>query len=504
MSHAHTSARVLLAPVAPAPVDPDPGERVRRALAAADPATEVIVDFDETLWLRNSTEEYLRSLRPRPLAYLILAGLDVLRPWRLIGGASRQHLYRDWLRILVCSILLPWSLLLWRSRAPALAERWRNGDLLKALHDSGRTSFRVATLGTHAIVAPLLRHLAPQADLVASGTLLSGYEIRRLGKCASIARRHGRDLVCGAIVITDSDADADLLGGCATPLLIRWPAAEYRPAFAEAYVPFRYTQQGKRPGENYMLYGVLLEDVVLLWLSFAWIMPAPIAGAAALLALHLSLWCIYEIGYVENDTRAASHEATPQLWGGAGAASARHFRPAWAWTAAAAFAVLGAGLLVTFNAEAVRLPFGDGPVAVLLAGVLGVWAVYLVLTRLVFAIYNRLDVTSRGIFYVVLQLLRTVGYGVLLATNVVGLAALLSLVLARWIKYLVYRDTGRRMAEDQRFLALLFFVVLAGTAASIDLAAFVSLQALAVLAWLAVYAHRRIRGFFARLRIVPL
>ncbi|WP_170149752.1 hypothetical protein [Rhodoplanes roseus] len=505
MSNAHTSARVLapadLAPADLAPDDVDPGERVRRALAAADPGTEIIVDFDETLWLRNSTEEYLRSLRPRLLAYLILLALDVLRPWRLLGGAARQHHYRDWLRVLVCSVLLPWSIPLWRRRAPALAALWQNRELLDALQDSGYASFRVATLGFGALVEPLLRHIAPQAELVASGTLLSGHRIRRLGKSASIASRHGRGLVCGAIVITDSETDADLLEDCAMPLLVRWPAAEYRPAFAEAYVPFRYTQRGKRPGENYMLYGVLLEDVALLWLSFAWIMPAPIAGAAAILALHLSLWCVYEIGYVENDTRATMHEAKPQTWGGAGAACAQRFQPTWAWTAAAAFAVSGTWLLVTFNAGAVRLPLGSGQ-APLLLGVLGVWAAYLAITRVAFWTYNRLDVASRGIFYVVLQLLRTVGYGVLLATNPIGLAALLSLVLARWVKYLVYRDTGTRLTEDQRFLTLLFFLVLAGAAATIDPVAVVSVQAVATLVWLTAYAHRRIRGFFAQIRVV--
>ena len=51
------------------------------ALAAIDawPGL-IVVDFDETLFLRNSTEEFLDSARPALLAAIMLRLLDVCSP----------------------------------------------------------------------------------------------------------------------------------------------------------------------------------------------------------------------------------------------------------------------------------------------------------------------------------------------------------------------------------------------------------------------------------------
>jgi len=481
----------------------DPVETVRRALGATPPGSVVIVDFDETLWLRNSTEEFLRSLRPRVLVWALLVLLDILRPWRLVGGRARQHFYRDWLRTVVCMVLLPWSLPLWRRRAPQLAQCWRNEPLLTLLRERGDVPLRVATFGLGAIVSPLLRHIAPDAVLFAAGSVWSGHRIRIAGKAAWIEDLHGSEAVTRATVITDSEADADLLKVCCTPVLVRWPQAVYRPALSESYVPFLYTQRAKRPGANYMLYGVLLEDVVLLWLSFAWIMPDPVVGAVVLLFLHLSFWAIYEIGYVENDTRAAAHEVSPVVDADCAAHAAR-VKPGLAWLAAEVLAVPGIALLVMLVPDALRWPVvGVSPVW-LMAGGLSVWLVYLGAARGAYILYNRLDIASRGTFYLVLQLFRTLGYALLLPLSAVGACALLALVLARWVKYLVYRDMGRKLAEDQRFLSVVFYVVLIAAGLAVYGPGFVDIQAGVVLAWLSLYSHRRLRGFARQVRLVRI
>lgn len=480
-----------------------PADAVRAALRDKAPGAPVIVDFDETLWLRNSTEEYLRSLRPRFLAYLLLLALDLLRPWRLIGGREHQHAYRDWIRVLVCTVLMPWSLALWRRQAPALAERWKNDELIAALREAGENGILVATLGTDAIVRPLLRHVDPGARLYAAGTLWSGHRIRRLGKEAWIRERHGAEALRGSLVVTDSEADADLLDACAHPVLVRWPRAEYRPALADAYVPFLYTQRGKRPGERYMLYGVLLEDVALLGLACAWLMPAPLAGLAGLLCLHLAFWTIYELGYVENDVEATRHEAAPQIWSEASAYAAR-VRPGPAWAACAAFTGLGTFLLVTFNAPSLTIAAVTVEPLSLWLLAFTLWMAYVAASRAAYWLYNRLDVGSRGYFYVVLQIFRTLGYALLVQVNLIGAIILLSLVLARWIKYLVYRDVGRKMAEDQRMLMLLFFVILGVAGLAVEGAAFLRWQALAALVWLALYAHRRLRQAWGQVAVIRL
>ena len=50
----------------------------------------VLVDLDETLYLRNSTEDFLDCARPGLIALILLRLLDALRPWRLSGGEATR------------------------------------------------------------------------------------------------------------------------------------------------------------------------------------------------------------------------------------------------------------------------------------------------------------------------------------------------------------------------------------------------------------------------------
>src|SRR5689334_17933938 len=70
----------------------------------------VLVDLDETLYLRNSTEDYLDSVRPRVLAALLLRLLDILQPWRWSGG----EVTRDVWRVRLIRFLFPWVHVQWR------------------------------------------------------------------------------------------------------------------------------------------------------------------------------------------------------------------------------------------------------------------------------------------------------------------------------------------------------------------------------------------------------
>src|SRR5215468_910271 len=58
----------------------------------------VIVDLDETLYLYNSTEDFIDCAWPGLLALLLLRLLDVLKPWRLTGGIDTRDTWR------VCAI----------------------------------------------------------------------------------------------------------------------------------------------------------------------------------------------------------------------------------------------------------------------------------------------------------------------------------------------------------------------------------------------------------------
>jgi hypothetical protein len=65
----------------------------------------VLVDLDETLYLRNSTEDFIDCARPAllALALLLLRILEVLKPWRLTGGINT----RDTWRLCAISTLFP-------------------------------------------------------------------------------------------------------------------------------------------------------------------------------------------------------------------------------------------------------------------------------------------------------------------------------------------------------------------------------------------------------------
>jgi hypothetical protein len=486
--------------------DAYPEMTVQEAASAIKTATKtsvgavVVVDFDETLWLRNSTEEYLRSLRPVWLAYILLLVLEIARPWRFASDSRGERLYRDWLRVLVCTVCMPWSLTLWRRQAQQNAERWTNRRLLSLLKEAEFAHLRVATLGIDVLVQPILAHIDPEATICAAGTLWSGYRIKHVGKRTWIEQRHSHIVLAEAVVITDSENDADLLGSCKAPILVKWPEAEYRPAMQDAYIPFLYTQRAKRPGANYMLYGVLLEDIVVLWLAFAWLMPSPLLGGLALLLLHLSFWAVYEIGYVENDTRAIKSEAIPKTYAVA-ASYARRIVPWKAWLVSGTFGAAGTGLLVASNATSLTTSRLTDHIPLLMICSFGIWMLYLAGSRLAFWLYNRLDVQSRGHFYVVLQLLRSIGYTILVYTNLVGAIILLSLVLGRWIKYLVYRSAGKAFDEDQRFLTLMFYLLLLGGGLAAEGAAFLTLQAFVALVWFAAYTRRRLREVLKHVKL---
>jgi hypothetical protein len=50
----------------------------------------ILLDLDETLYLRNSTEDFIDSARPRLLALILMCFLDLVKPWRWTGGEEQE------------------------------------------------------------------------------------------------------------------------------------------------------------------------------------------------------------------------------------------------------------------------------------------------------------------------------------------------------------------------------------------------------------------------------
>ena len=449
---------------------------LRAAVSRLPADTPVILRFDETLWLRDSTEMYLRSLWPRLPAVLLLMLLERLRPWRYLAGAEAERQYRDCLRVLVTSLLLPWNIVIWRRRARRLGPVHANEPLL-ALTGKGAPPLVVSS-GFRFIVAPLLRAIDPRLRLCVAGGFWTGFRLRRRAKWPALVAAVGAPAASRALYVTNSDDDRDVLDAVEHPLLIRWPAARHVDALADAYVPFLYTQRGKRTGSDYLVQVVLKRDVAVLWLAYAWSQPSPVLAGVALLLLHLSFWLIYEISYHENDVLGERLESQPSLAAGFGDMRQRMCARC-AWIASLLLALPALPLLACAADAQGRGALTAGALIGLALG----WVLYLAAARATFWLYNHRSPASRGLLYLGLQLFRSVGYGLFLPATVAGAALCIAHVLVSWVPYLAYRYGHVRIETPDRLLYPIDFllVLLAVTLLTRDPGGLLNVQTGAIL-----------------------
>ncbi|MBK6853959.1 MAG: hypothetical protein IPG93_20840 [Burkholderiales bacterium] len=401
----------------------------------------VLVDLDETLYLSNSTEDFIDSVAPRLPALLLLRLLELIRPWRWTGGEATRDIWRV---RLIC-LLFPWTMQRWKVRVADLAARYRNTRLIDVLSASSARPV-VATIGFVPIVTPLVAALGlPLAPIVAAR--LHTLADRRGGKLELTCTALGDGFVGESLVLTDSAQDLPLLEACALPLRVIWPLAQYRPALADVYLPGLYLTRVKRPGERYITRAIVQEDFALWVLASIGLATQPFSHILGLALLLLSFWTIYEVGYVDNDLIASRFEADPKL--GAAFASAPVATPPWQpwiW----AFATGAAGVLV------LRWQTRVAPVDLL------AWAGVLLATHGWFTLYNRFDKGTRVWLFAGLQFARSAAFVALVPISPIGAAALGAHVLAKWVPYYVYRLVGKAWPEAPFHLTrLLFFAVLA-------------------------------------------
>jgi len=457
--------------------------------AKSDPASEavrkhvgpVLLDLDETLYLRNSTEDFIDSARPALLALLVMRLLDFIEPWRWTGGLETRDVWR--VRCIV--VLFPWTLARWKTRVVALAASAANTALIDAVNERARKKTGqaaiIATLGFRPIVTPLVAALGlpPQIRIVAAS--LATFADRRGGKLRLVVAALGNETVHRALVLTDSSQDEDLLSACALPLRKVWARARYRPALSGIYLPGQYLTQVKRPGERYITRGILQEDFALWVLSSVMVAPEPVTHVAALLFLLLSFWAIYESGYVDNDRGAMRFEREPKV------STAFHdgltATPRWApWVWALASGAIGVAILRGLGREAV-------------AG-FAIWACVLAATYGAFALYNRFDKATRVWLYSCLQLARSAAFVALVPINLIGAIAIGAHVLAKWVPYYIYRAAGKKWPDAPHFMTrLLFFAVLMVLIAfATGIGAFWTWSTAALLAWNLFRARHELVG----------
>jgi hypothetical protein len=432
--------------------------------AILDHVGPVLLDLDETLYLSNSTEDFIDSAHPRLPALLLMRMLDVIGPWRWTGGEAT----RDVWRVRLISICFPWTGNRWKNRVAGLAKDFTNLRLMAALKTPGTTPI-ITTAGFEPIVAPLVAALGlPQARIVAAR--LSTFADRRDGKLHLAVGALGDDTVRRALVLTDSAQDLTLLDACARPLRTVWPEAQYRRALSGVYMPGQYLTQVKRPGARYIVRGILQEDFAFWVLSSIALAALPVLHVLGLLFLLVSFWAIYERGYVDNDLIAARFESDPKL--SAAFLNSPVATPRWQpWIWAFACGAIAIVLL--------RWPVNPVPAD------FAAWAAVLLATHGWFTMYNRFDKGTRIWMFAGLQFARSAAFVALVPIVPIGAVALGAHVLAKWVPYYAYRLGGKDWPEAPfHLIRLLFFVVLALLFGfSEGLSSLLSATALALLAW---------------------
>lgn len=399
----------------------------------------LFIDLDETLYLRNSTEDFIDSARPALLAAIIMTVLDLVKPWRWTGGIAT----RDAWRVRAVRVLFPWTRALWRRRVHSLAATSANVRLIEALKDR-KSSAVIVTVGFRPIVEPLLAALGFSANRVVAARL--GFEDRIKGKLHLATAALGEKAMASSLFVTDSSDDLPMLAKCRRPLLTSWPEANYHRAFERVYIPGEYVSRIKRPGERYIWRSVIQEDFAHWVLSSVALAAFPLRHTLGLGFLIASFWIIYERAYVDNDWAAVHLESDGKLsktfWHSRVATPA--FQP-WVWAA-----VMGA-IAVYFLGPLPALPINFAKWLAVLGG-----------TYWIFKLYNRIDKSSRAWLYLVLQFARAAAFLAIAPIIPVGGPALGSLALARSVSYYTYRRGGGDWPElDTNAIRLVFFIALA-------------------------------------------
>ena len=234
----------------------------------------------------------------------------------------------------------------------------------------------------------------------------------------------------------------------------------------KTYIPFFYSENIKRPNKKFILHTVLGEDLIILLLAFIYSSTYFWQNAISLFLLQISFWCIYELGYIENDLVGEKFEDKAVL---SDNYSSRKYTFSW-WQPWLWSFILSALGIITIKSIDINndyltfLPFVSNN-QFLLAEKYLLWIAFLVALRAIFYIYNHLNKQSRIWLYSLLQAFRYCGYLVLFTTNIIGLMLLISKILTRTMQYILYRYMGGKSSNwpadfPRYFFCLTIFLLL--------------------------------------------
>lgn len=487
-------------------------EEIISAIESASEGVPLIVDFDETLFLRNSTQEYLGSVYPRSLGAAFLTVAKAIKPWRWLSTSfGPGDVAMDWFLVVAATVLFPWTWLIWRLKAKHIAQAYCNVPLTQSINANTNAQLVIMTRGFDFVVNPLIRHFPITLAENNNFQIISlhGWPSRMnrfVGTLERVSAMLGKAAVARSVVITDSESDLPLLEASAVPCLFQWPEAAFVPAMADMYIPLFYSEKVKNPGQSHFVKRVIFGHWVFGVIAWSFISPHPVINAVSLFLLTLSYWCVYEIGYQENDAVGEKYEKKPTLSSAYEQYKSRiNLHTPWPWCWAVGLAIPGIALFVLSQAP---VPIADVMSAIDLSKPvlawtslegtllrdLAVWMVYLITIRATFWVYNQANETSRIWIYPLLQGQRLFGIALLAGTSAVGTMLMMSFVIARWIQYCVYRCGGDRGSFPVNVSCFLLLAMLYSSLAmgSTDVMSLITWQAGAAFFYCALRSVRKI------------
>ena len=243
------------------------------------------------------------------------------------------------------------------------------------------------------------------------------------------------------------------------------------------YIPLLYSEKVKRPDRKYFLNNIVGEDLIILALAFSYPSSRPWLNIIGLFLLQMAFWCIYELGYIENDKIGEKFEDKAVLSYSYKTYeySSSSWQP-WLWSLVLSVVgiviLLQDGMTQSFTNELFSINEYSRSLLWVSQELIW-WMLFLLLSRVLFRIYNGINKQSRLWLYLVLQTCRYCGFLVVVTTNIVGIVLLLSNIMTRSIQYILYRYLGGKSSSwpmdfPRYFFCLLIYLMLVSVLALND------------------------------------
>ena len=208
---------------------------------------------------------------------------------------------------------------------------------------------------------------------------------------------------------------------------------------------------------------MIFQDFLIFLLVYSFYNSFAINTFFALFFFLLSFWCIYEVGYFENDLHELKYESEHKNLDKLNYVSTLRNTPfeffAWIW--AFSFAAIACLLLESpvCNHFECWYPMAFDVLK---------WGGWLLSLRILYRLYNYSEFGIRQFIFPLLQIARLGGPVLFLTTNFLGLFLITSQMASRWLGYLIYRGGGDERRVRKRIVRHVIFVILAVGAAVIQ------------------------------------